>query len=64
MYDPSQKLPQDPYPLRPGDPEPRNHARDWLSHVEAGRIGSGAASTARHLRRHVRNELMVLGRVV
>ncbi len=40
-YDARRKLPQSPYPTRPGDPGPAEHARSWLAHVEAGRIGGG-----------------------
>lgn len=54
----------------PGDPA----WRDWAAHVEAGRIGvscrstaplhetSGSGTTRAQLARHVRNEMVLLGR--
>ena len=39
-------------------------ARDWLSHIAAGRIGAGPSTTAEQLLVHMRNEEAVLGRSV
>ncbi|MFB0611070.1 hypothetical protein [Aurantiacibacter poecillastricola] len=40
------------------------HGRDWLAHVQAGRIGQPPSQTNEQRLRHVRNELAVLGRIV
>lgn len=58
------------------DREALDHARRWLAHVESGRIGSPCRPTATLLEagydpgttreqemRHLRNELIVRGRV-
>ena len=34
---------------------------EWLAHVEAGRIGTRVKQSPEILRRHVQNELVVLG---
>jgi len=55
--------------------EQRDFVRGWLAHVEAGRIGPSCRSTAslhetkpttttpEQLRTHVRNELVLCGRI-
>lgn len=54
-------------PLGPTDtssvPHPEDPAwREWLAHVDSGRIGSGAGTTRRQLANHIRNEMILLGR--
>jgi hypothetical protein len=45
----------------PYDPDMRDHKRAWLEHVSAGRIGSGAQSSADVLAVHLNNEAVLLG---
>lgn len=58
----SQKYTQDYPRLGREVREEAELARDWLAHVEAGRIGAGSSTTTRQLFRHMRNEEAVLGR--
>ena len=60
MYDPTRRasLGSAFDPVQSADSHP---AREWLAHVEAGRIGKRPKMTREHLRTHVRNELLVLG---
>ena len=38
-------------------------ATGWLAHLEAGRVASKRTTTSAQLRRHVRSEIALLGRI-
>ncbi|MGB7407489.1 MAG: hypothetical protein WA908_03205 [Pontixanthobacter sp.] len=49
-------------PIFPSNhPDRVEHEERWLGHVRVGRIGSGPGRSRALLRRHVRNELVLLG---
>ncbi|MEO1967494.1 MAG: hypothetical protein ABGW87_02110 [Sphingomonadaceae bacterium] len=60
MYDPTRRASLGSA-FGPGQGDNSDPAREWLAHVEAGRIGRRPKMTREHLRTHVRNELLVLG---
>ncbi len=46
----------------PGDSEAIRHAREWLAHVEAGRIGKRIPTDPEIIARRERNERIILGK--
>ncbi len=46
----------------PGDSEAIRHAREWLAHVDAGRIGKRLETDPEIIARRERNERIVLGK--
>ncbi|MGB7406979.1 MAG: hypothetical protein WA908_00595 [Pontixanthobacter sp.] len=49
-------------PILPSNhPDPIEHEKRWLAHVRAGRIGSNPGTSRALLRRHINNELVLLG---
>ncbi len=46
----------------PGDCDGLRHAREWLAHVEAGRIGKRVEPDPEIVARRERNERIVLGK--
>ncbi|QUL38371.1 hypothetical protein [Erythrobacter sp. JK5] len=46
----------------PGDSDGLRHAREWLAHVEAGRIGQRLGTDPEIVARRERNERIILGK--
>ena len=65
-YDPAQPLPPGRATFGvaspPGDSDGLRHAREWLAHVEAGRIGKRVEPDPDIVARRERNEQIILGK--